>query len=117
MKNLRFILAISGSIFVSTGLFAQTSQKGATVNNKGASIKSNTGSGVAAKKGEATVKSANGGGTVVNKKGAEAKNRNGAGVTAHKGEVTAKDSKGKGLEINKKHLEIKSKNVNVKLGK
>ncbi len=117
MRNIKFILAVTISIFVSTALFAQTSQKGATLNNKGASVKSSTGSGVAVKKGEATVKRANGGGTVVNNKGAEAKNRTGAGVAAKKGEVSAKDSKGKGLEINKKHLEIKSKNVNIKLGK
>jgi hypothetical protein len=117
MKNMKFVLALTASIFVSATLLAQTAQKGATVTNKGASIKSSTGSGVAAKKGEATVKSANGGGTVVNNKGAEAKNRNGAGVAAKKGEVSAKSSSGKGLEINKKHLQIKSKNVNIKLGK
>ena len=117
MKNIKFIFAIAVSLLVSNPSTAQTVQKGATVNNKGASIKSSTGSGVAAKKGEATVKSANGGGTVINNKGAEAKNRNGAGVAAKKGEVTAKSSSGKGLEINKKHLQIKSKNVNINLGK
>ena len=117
MKNIKFIFALTFLFFLSTLLSAQTSQKGVTANNKGASVKSITGSGVAVKKGEATVKSANGGGTKVDNKGAEAKNRNGAGVAAKKGEVSAKDSKGKGLEINKKHLEIKSKNVNIKLGK
>jgi len=118
MKSLKFILAIVATLFFSTNfLNAQTAQKGVNASNKGASIKSNSGSGVAVKKGEATVKSSHGAGTTVNSKGAEAKNKNGAGVAAHKGEVSAKSSSGKGLEINKKHLEIKSKNVNIKLGK
>ena len=49
MKNIKFIFAIAVSLLVSNLATAQTVQKGATVNNKGASIKSSTGSGVAAK--------------------------------------------------------------------
>ena len=79
---------------------AQTSsQKGLTVNNKGASAKSSKGGGVEAKKQDVSAKSSSGHGVEANKKG-----------------LDVKGSKG-GMTIQKKKLDIKSKNVNVHLGK
>ena len=77
----------------------QASQKGATVNNKGAEIKNSKGGGVATHKNEVSAKSSSGKGVEANKKGME-----------------VKGSKG-GMTIQKKKLDIKAKNVNVHLGK
>ncbi len=119
MKSLKFLFTATILFICSMALNAQsaTTKKGVNVNNNGASVKSGTGSGVSAKKGETKVTSANGGGSTVNKSGAQAKNKNGGGVEAKKGEVSAKSSSGKGMTINKKGLQIKSGSVNVKLGK
>jgi hypothetical protein len=78
---------------------AQTSQKGATVNNSGASAKNSKGGGVEAKKGDVSAKGSSGKGVEANKKG-----------------LDVKGSKG-GMTIEKKKFEIKSKNVNINLGK
>lgn len=78
---------------------AQSSQKGATVNNKGAAIKNSKGGGVEAKKHDVSAKGSSG-------KGVEATNKG----------LDVKGSKG-GMTVQKKKVEIKSKNVNVHLGK
>jgi hypothetical protein len=82
-----------------TFVSAQSSQKGVTVNNKGAAVKNSKGGGVGAKKQDVSAKSSSGKGMEANKKG-----------------LDVKGSKG-GMTIRKKKVEIKSKNVNVHLGK
>jgi hypothetical protein len=107
MKDLKWIMILGAFVFASPMLNAQSTQKGVTANNKGASVKSSSGSGVGVKKGEATVTNSHGGGSTINKSGAEAKGKSGGGVAAHKGEVSAKSSSGHGVEANKKGLEVK----------
>ena len=96
MRHLLTVLFLLVSL---TFVSAQTSQKGVTVNNKGAAAKNSKGGGVEVKKHDVSAKGSTGKGVEANKKG-----------------LDVKGSKG-GMTIQKKKLEIKSKNVNVHLGK
>jgi hypothetical protein len=118
MKNLKWIIAATMLAAFTITTNAQTSsQKGVKVNNSGASVKSTSGSGVAVKKGEATVTNSHGGGSKIDKTGAAAKNKNGAGVEAKKGEVSAKNSHGSGVGVDKKGLEVKGSKGGMKVEK
>ncbi len=96
---MRSILTLLLAMAFSACLSAQTTQKGANVNNSGASVKNSKGGGVEAKKHEVSAKGSSGHGVEANKKGME-----------------VKGSKG-GMTVQKKKLDIKSKNVNIHLGK
>ncbi len=96
---MRYLIALSLAALTVLPLSAQTSQKGLTVNNKGAAAKSSKGGGVEAHKGQVAAKSSSGRGVEANKKGLE-----------------VKGSKG-GMTIQKKRLDIKGKNTNIHFGK